>query len=100
MVRSRASAEQCAMSAFMNWPNCSGVIGMISIASLARRSRSAGAKSALLISAFSLRVTSGRQLRRADDAVPLHAVKAFVAGFLEGRDVGQERVALEPGDGE
>src|SRR5262249_6859763 len=33
ILRSRASVLQCAMSAWTNWPNCPGVIGMGSIAS-------------------------------------------------------------------
>src|SRR5205085_2662003 len=99
MLRSRASALQRAMSARMNSPNCSGVIGIGSSASPARRSRSAGAASALLISALSRRVISG-QLRRPDDAVPLHAVEALVAELLERRQIRLQRVALESGNGE
>src|SRR5947207_484519 len=41
-----------------------------------------------------------RQLRRPDDAVPLHAVEALEPRFLEGGHAGNQRVALEAGDGE
>src|SRR6267378_1860470 len=70
MLRSRASALQRAMSACMKLPNCSGVIGIGSIASPERRSRSAGAAIALLISALSLLVISAGSF--AGPTIPYH----------------------------
>ncbi len=58
------------MSAWMNRPNCSGVIGIGSIASAARRCCSAGEASALLISVFNRRVMSAGSF--AGPTMPYH----------------------------
>ena len=75
-------------------PNCSGVIGMGSSASLDSRSRSAGSLSASLIALLSVATIARGEVGRADDAIPLHAVEALVAEFFERRHVGQQRVSL------
>ena len=82
----------------MNLPNCSGVIGMGFERLAGEALAHSGVASALLISSLSVFTISGRHLCRADDGVPLHAVEALEAQLLEGRHVGQQRMALEPRD--
>src|SRR5258706_1352942 len=85
MLRSRASALQRAMSACMKLPNRSGVIGIISIASPERRSRSAGEANALLISALSLLVISAgifAEIRSEEHTSELQSLTNLVCRLL------------------
>src|SRR5438105_117391 len=70
VLRARASGLQRAMSAWMNLPNSSGVIGITAIASPASRCCSAGDWMALLISLFRRRVISAGSL--AGPTMPYH----------------------------
>ena len=73
MLRSRASLVQRAMSARMNWPNCSDVMGIGSIASTESLSRRSGGLEHGVERVVELLDDRRGHAGRAHHAVPLHA---------------------------